>query len=244
MATGHYARAEQALDRWILRRSVDKAKDQTYFLFSLTQEQLARADFPLGGYTKDEVRAQARTRNIVTADKGESQDICFIGKDGVAGFLKREAPDAFRPGIIRHENGTVLGEHQGLPGYTIGQRKGLGVAWTEPLYVTGINVVTNELTLGLKGTLLVEHQWLRDCTWHMGALPAGGIDVLVRPRYRTKPLAARIVPAEVPGREGKPGAQVIYAEPQSCAAAGQACVAYDLADDYCLGGGWITTTPE
>lgn len=231
VATGHYARVERAFDRFILRRSVDTAKDQTYFLFSLTQDQLARADFPLGGFTKDQVREESRRRGIVTADKGESQDICFIGHDGVAGFLKREAPDAFRPGEIRHQDGRVLGEHQGLAGFTIGQRKGLGVAWTEPLYVTAIDVAANAVVLGPRETLMETTLRLRDCTWHGGSLPAG-IDVRVRPRYRSAGLRARI---EADGD----GAVVHFAEPQTRAASGQACVVYDADDAYCLGGGWI-----
>ncbi len=239
VATGHYARTVQALDRWLLRRSEDRDKDQTYFLFSLTQDQLAKADFPLGGMTKPAVRAAARSRNIITADKSESQDICFIGDDGVAGFLKREAPDAFQPGIIRHQDGRVLGEHQGLAGYTLGQRKGLGVAWTEPLFVIGVDVARNELILGAREALLTTTLDLRDVTWHPGDLPAAGVDVLVRLRHRGTPIPVRITPAEIPAREGRPGARLHFHTPQQRSAAGQAAVLYDEADELCFGGGWV-----
>ena len=240
VATGHYARTTEFAGRWLLRKSVDVGKDQTYFLFSLTQEQLAHAEFPVGHLTKLQVREHARTRKLVTADKHESQDICFIGKDGVNGFLRRERPEAFAAGAIVHENGTVLGEHTGLAAFTLGQRKGLGVAWSEPLFVTRLDVATNTVVLGARSSLLVDSATLRDCTWHLDGLPAGGLDCLVRPRHRGAPVAARMVPADVHGEEGKPGAIVHYAEPQPRVNAGQACVAYDLADEHCLGGGWFT----
>jgi tRNA-specific 2-thiouridylase len=239
VATGHYARTVEFAGRWLLRRSVDAGKDQTYFLFSLTQEQLAHAEFPVGHLTKHQVREHARSRSLATADKHESQDICFIGRDGVGGFLRRERPAAFAPGAIVHEDGTVLGEHAGLAAYTIGQRKGLGVAWREPLFVTRLDLAANTVVLGPRDALLVERAPLRDCTWHLGSLPAEGLDCLVRPRHRATPVAARIVPTEVAGDEGRPGAEVRYAEPQPRVNAGQACVAYDLADEHCLGGGWF-----
>ncbi len=231
VATGHYARTERALDRWLLRVAVDRRKDQTYFLFSLTQEQLSRALFPVGGMDKDTVRDEARKRGLITADKGESQGICFVGAGGVAGFLRREAPEAFTPGEIVDAAGAVLGEHQGLAAYTIGQRKGLGVAAAEPLYVIAIERAANRVMLGPRAALLVAEQRLRDCTWHLGDLPAGGLECLVRPRYRATPVRALVLARE-------DGTLVRYAEPQQRVNAGQACVAYDQRDEYCLGGGW------
>ena len=239
VATGHYARVAAAFDRLLPRVAVDRAKDQTYFLFSLTQEQLAHAQFPVGGLTKEEVRAAARARGLATADKRESQDICFVGRGQVGGFLKRAAPDAFPPGPIVHHDGTPLGEHAGLAGYTVGQRKGLGVAWSEPLYVTRVDRAANTLVLGPRAALLVREVALRDCTWHLGELPAAGLPCRVRTRYRGAPIAATIVAADVVGREGKPGATVRFAEPAQRPAAGQACVAYDERDELCLGGGWV-----
>jgi tRNA-specific 2-thiouridylase len=233
VATGHYARVERALDEhWLLRASVDRAKDQTYFLFSLTQEQLAHAEFPVGGMTKDEVRSASRARGLATADKHESQDICFIGDEGIGAFLRREIPDAFRPGPIELEDGRPLGEHQGLGAYTVGQRKGLGVAWSEPLFVLRIDVARNALVLGPRERLMTSELPLRDCTWHLGALPAGGLECRVRTRHRGTLAPATIVP-----RDG--GALVRFAEPQVRTNAGQACVAYSLDGEYCLGGGWV-----
>ena len=239
VATGHYARVERAFDRHVLRVAVDRAKDQTYFLFSLTQEQLAAAHFPVGHLTKDEVRDAARQRGLATADKRESQDICFIGAGGVGGFLRERVPAAFRPGEIRHADGRVLGTHQGLAAFTIGQRRGLGVAWHEPLFVTALDHAANTVTLGPRDGLLVDALALRDCTWHLGELPAQGLACRVRPRYRSPALAATILPAPGLGREGKPNATVRFAEPVMRPSAGQACVAYDDRDELCLGGGWI-----
>jgi tRNA-specific 2-thiouridylase len=234
VATGHYARVGRAFeDRWLLRTAVDKAKDQTYFLFSLTQEQLAHADFPVGAMTKDEVRQASRERGLVTADKDESQDICFVGDEGMVGFLRREIPQAFVPGAIELEDGTVLGSHQGLCGYTIGQRKGMGVAWSEPLYVVRLDRSRNVVVLGQRSALLVGGQVLQDCTWHAGPLPAQGLSCLVRTRHRGRMSPATILPADG-GR-----AVVRFHAPQQRASPGQACVAYDLSQEWCLGGGWI-----
>lgn len=233
VATGHYARIETAFDRLVLRVSADRAKDQTYFLFSLTQEQLASALFPVGGLTKEQVRDEARRRRLATADKRESQDICFIGAGGVKGFLRAEAPAAFSPGAIRHRDGRLLGEHQGLAGFTIGQRKGLGVAWHEPLYVVGLDQAANTVVLGGRADLLVDEVRLRDCTWHLGALPQAGLACRVRTRYRGAPAPATIMPEE-------DGARVRFHAPHERPSRGQACVAYDERDELCLGGGWIS----
>lgn len=233
VATGHYARTGRVDGRWALRTAADPGKDQTYFLFSLTQEQLAHADFPVGHLAKAEVRAQAAARGLRTATKHESQDICFIGREGVAGFLRREAPHAFVPGPIELEDGTVLGEHQGLAGSTIGQRKGLGVAWREPLYVVRIDRARNALVLGPRAALLVGEARLKDCTWHLAPPPPEGLACRVRARHRAPAVPATILPAD----DG--GALVRWAEPQPRVNAGQACVAYDASLEWCLGGGWF-----
>jgi tRNA-uridine 2-sulfurtransferase len=244
VATGHYARVEQALDRWVLRTSVDRTKDQTYFLFSLTQEQLAHAEFPVGGMAKDEVRAAARARGLATADKRESMDICFVGKDGLGEFLRANIPEAFQPGAIVHEDGTALGEHQGLAGYTIGQRKGLGVAWKEPLFVVRLDHRANTVVLGPRSSLLVTELPLRDCTWHLGELPRDGLRCRVRTRHRGSLLEATILPRLGTGPEGKPNATLRFAQQQPRASAGQACVAYDEREEWCLGGGWVDTAND
>ena len=236
VATGHYARVEPALDRLLLRVAADRAKDQTYFLFSLTQEQLAHARFPVGGLTKEQVRAESRRRGLATADKRESQDICFIGDGGVKGFLRREIPAAFAPGPIRHHDGRQLGTHQGLAGFTIGQRKGLGVAWHEPLYVVDLDLKANTVVLGERALLLVEEVRLRACTWHLGALPPRGLECRVRTRYRAAAVPATILPLT----DAADGALVRFHGAHERPSRGQACVAYDLRDELCLGGGWIS----
>ncbi len=243
VATGHYARVTQAFDRHVLRTAVDRNKDQTYFLFSLTQAQLAAAHFPVGDMTKDEVRAASRARGIVTADKIESQDICFIGNEGVEGFLRERIPEAFRPGPIVHSDGQVLGEHQGLAAYTIGQRKGLGIAWHEPLFVVRLDHASNTVVLGARDGLLVDELPLTDCTWHLGDLPAGGLECRVRTRHRGRVVPALVLPRPGSGPGGLPNATVRFAEPQARTNAGQACVAYDDREELCLGGGWIAPAP-
>ena len=233
VATGHYARIEKHGDRYVLGAAADKMKDQTYFLFSLTQEQLAHAQFPLGHMTKDEVRKLSNDRGLVTANKGESQDICFIGSEGTAGFLRKHIPDAFTDGDIFHVDGKKIGSHHGVGAFTIGQRKGLGVAWHEPLYVVDIDVEKNNVVLGPKDALMVSEAILRDCTWHLGPLPADGLRCNVRNRYRSRPAPATIFPTETGG------ARVVYDEPCTKPSAGQACVAYTDDGQLCLGGGWF-----
>lgn len=240
VATGHYARTVRLADgRWGLGTAADRGKDQTYFLFSLTQEQLAHAEFPVGGLTKEEVRAAALARGLVTAHKPESQDVCFVGGGGVAAFLRRRLPQAFVPGPIELEDGTVVGRHQGLPGFTLGQRHGLGIAWHEPLYVLALEPARHALIVGPRARLLTRELVLRGCTWHAGALPPQGLRCRVRLRHRGTPVPAVIQPD--PALEG--GARVVLAEPQVRPSPGQACVAYDEPLALCLGGGWIEPGP-
>lgn len=230
VGTGHYARLARIGDRHVLRRAVDTAKDQTYFLCTLSQEQLAVADFPVGGLDKPAVRAAARERSLSTADKDESMDLCFLGSDGVGGMLKRERPDAFRPGPIVDEAGRSLGEHKGLGLHTIGQRKGLGIAGAgEPLFVLRLDAAANTLVVGPRERLLVSEFRLRDCTWHLSAPGFDGLRCVVRPRHRSPPLAATV------HSDGR----VVLDQPAVRPAPGQVCAIYDPADDLCLGGGWI-----
>ncbi|MFW5846279.1 MAG: tRNA 2-thiouridine(34) synthase MnmA [Planctomycetota bacterium] len=238
VSTGHYCRIHERDGRLCPGIAADPGKDQSYFLFSLSQEQLAHAHFPLGALSKDQVRAMAAERGLITADKRESQDICFIGADGVAGFLRREAPEAFTPGPIELEDGRVLGRHDGLAAYTIGQRKGLGVAWHEPLYVVALDLDRQAVVLGPRNATRVEHAVLRDCTWHLGPpRAAGGLRCLVRNRHR-----APLRPATVhPKADG--GADVAYDAPVGRPSPGQACVFYDLDGCLCLGGGWFIRSP-
>jgi tRNA-specific 2-thiouridylase len=230
IATGHYARTERIGDRVVLRRAVDQAKDQTWFLCTLSQEQLAIAEFPVGGLDKAAVREAARRRGLPTADKRESMDLCFLGADGVGGLLTRERPDAFRPGPIVAEDGRVLGEHQGLGLHTIGQRKGLGLAGAgEPLFVLRLDAAANAVVVGPRERLLVREFRLQRCVWHLAAPGFDGLRCGVRPRHRSAPLPATV---HADGR-------VVLDEPSVRPAPGQVCAIYDPMDERCLGGGWI-----
>jgi tRNA-specific 2-thiouridylase len=228
VATGHYARVERFHDRWLPAVSADPAKDQTYFLFSLTQEQLAAAEFPVGHLTKEQVRAESARRNLATAAKHESQDICFVGTSA-ADFLRSRVPEAFRPGDIVHVDGRVVGRHEGLPAYTVGQRKGLGIAWSEPLYVVDTDPARNVVVVGERRHLDTDTLALNACTWHLGQPPAG--EVRVRLRHR-----GALLPATITGGDDR--AEVRLAAPAARMARGQACVVYDPMGRYCLGGGW------
>lgn len=230
VATGHYARLDAAGGRLRLRRAAQRDKDQSYFLFSLTQDQLGLCEFPVGALAKAQVRAEAARRGLPTAAKRESQDACFIGPEGVDGFLRRRISEAFRPGPIVHADGRELGRHQGLAAFTIGQRHGLGIAWREPLHVLHLDPTSNTVTVGERPLLAVPELHLRSCTWRCD-LP---IDCLVRLRHRGQPLPARI------WAEGD-AARVRFATPQARSSPGQACVAYDLSDEWCLGGGWVSS---
>ena len=235
VCTGHYARIEydKARDRWLLRKGVDLTKDQSYFLFSMTQEQLSSTLFPLGGFTKPQIREMARNEGLVTAGKAESQDICFIPNNDYATFLKEHFPNKIPDkGAIKHTDGTVLGEHQGIHSATIGQRKGLGVAFGRPLYVTAIDANKNEITLGDHQATLSRTFHIKNATWVYEDPQIGKEHSLnIKIRARSKEVKGTVTPLEG-GR-----AKVVFQEPQSAVTPGQAAVFY--LDDYVFGGGWI-----
>src|SRR4051812_14879294 len=153
VATGHYARVEQRDGRWLLRRSADHEKDQSYFLFSLTQEQLSRAVFPVGSLTKTEVREQARRLSLNVADKPDSQEICFVPDGDYASFVAARRPELTEGGAIVDQQGQQLGTHGGIHRFTIGQRKGLGLAAPAPLYVLRIDPASRDVTVGPRAAL-------------------------------------------------------------------------------------------
>ena len=268
VATGHYARRrwDEATGRWQLLRASDPAKDQSYVLYHLTQDTLAHMLFPLGELTKDEVRELARAHGFVTAEKPESQDICFVPDGDYAGFIEgwcltrcceREAPCvplavaaeggprsaptgsgsvaiAFEPGEIVNRGGRVLGEHAGLIRYTIGQRKGIGVAAREPLYVLGKDAAANRLVVGFKDELLSSGVVACDVNLISGGVLEGPRKVQVKTHYRQRPVLAT---AE---QTGPDELTVTFEEPQRAAAPGQAAVLYE--GDVVLGGGTIART--
>jgi len=233
VATGHYARKERDPEtgRWRLLEGRDERKDQSYFLFGLTQEQLARALFPVGHLRKDEVRRLAAERGLPTADKAESQEICFVPDGDYAGFVERQAAAEDRSGPIVDRAGRVLGRHPGIHRYTVGQRKGLGVTAPRPRYVLAVLPASRAVVVGGEEELLADGLTAREVSWLSVALPAGPLRAAVKIRYRHEaaPATVRALPG---GR-----AEVMFDAPQRAITPGQAAVFYD--GEVCLGGGWI-----
>jgi len=231
VATGHYARVERAGDRWVLKRSVDRDKDQSYFLFSLTQDQLASAMFPVGSLTKPEVRREAHRLALQVADKPDSQEICFVPDGDYASFVARKAPHAAHSGAIVAESGEQIGTHAGVHRFTIGQRKGLGVSGPMPLYVLRIDADTGDVTVGPRSSLERTTLTASGVNWIAVEEPAGWLPVTAQIRYRHAPASAR-VRAIAGGR-----AELAFDTPQSAITPGQAVVFYER--DVVVGGGWI-----
>ena len=231
VATGHYARVEtDPLGRSVLKRGLDASKDQSYFLFTLTQEQLARAMFPVGALDKPMVRALARDLGLSVSEKPDSHEICFVADGDHAGFLERQGAAPGR-GVIRSLDGTVVGTHEGVHRFTVGQRKGLGVASPIRLYVVGIDADAGAVTVGPREALERVELTASGVNWIAGAPPSGGTRVTAQIRYRHRHAAAAITPLP------ESRVRVVFDEPQHAVAPGQAAVFYD--EDVVLGGGWI-----
>jgi len=234
MATGHYVRlvAGEEGQRQVLRAR-DRSKDQSYILHVLSQEKLARALFPVGEYPKTEVRALARQFDLPTAERADSQDLCFLGGEDYRAFLRRNAPGRFtRTGPIVNRAGQVLGRHQGLAFYTIGQRKGVGLASPIPLYVLEKDVATNTLVVGDEHELGRSELVAERVNWMNGAPPAGPFWAEVKTRYTAREAAAVVEPLD------GGSVRVCFDQPQRDITPGQAAVFY--AGDRLLGGGLIT----
>jgi tRNA-uridine 2-sulfurtransferase len=232
VATGHYARVEPRGDgRWLLKRSLDRGKDQSYFLFSLTQEQLARAAFPVGDLSKPRVREEARRLGLNVAEKPDSQEICFVPSGDYASFVARKHPDVARSGAIVDEQGRKLGEHGGVHRFTVGQRKGLGLAAPAPLYVLKLEPETRTVVVGSREALERTTLTASGVNWIACDAPDDWIRVEAQIRHRHQPAAAR-VRALANG-----GAELEFDRPQAAITPGQAVVFYD--DDVVVGGGWI-----
>jgi tRNA-specific 2-thiouridylase len=233
VATGHYARSgfDATTGRALLRRAADAAKDQSYVLFNLTQEQLARARFPLGEMDKPRVRELARTLGFPTAEKPDSQDICFVQDHDKDGFLRRTLGSEPEPGPITDRDGRVLGTHEGLLGYTIGQREGLGIAVGRPLYVLELDQANNRLVVGGREELLGWSLTAERFNWVSVAPPEGPLRIGAKIRSRHEPAAATL------NLEERGTARVAFDAPQPAITPGQAVVCYD--GDVVLGGGWI-----
>jgi tRNA-specific 2-thiouridylase len=249
VATGHYARRRVVAtadgERAELARAADGAKDQTYFLYGLRQDQLWHSRFPLGDLTKPEVRDVARGLRLVTADKAESQEICFVPGGDYRAELRSRGGWEPRPGPVLDADGTSLGEHGGAAGFTIGQRRGLGVATGEPRFVSRIDPATNAIVLGRREDLETRRVPLDGVTFVADAPPAGRspdgawapFRAQVRIRHRA-PLVYAVVRPVGPGEPARGGRWTVETEhPVWAIAPGQACVLYD--GDRCLGGGRI-----
>jgi tRNA-specific 2-thiouridylase len=231
VATGHYARITRDPGGvYHLFRGVDDRKDQAYFLFALTQAQLARAMFPVGGMPKDEVRRIAVERNLRVADKPDSQEICFVPDGEYASVVDRRLP-ADRSGLVVDAHGRVLGRHDGVHHFTIGQRKGLGIAASEPLYVVKLDAERQIVQVGPRAALERLSLTASRANWVGGAPPTGGLRAQVQIRSRHSAADALVTPLG-PSRIG-----VVFDVPQSAVTPGQAAVVFQ--GDEVLGGGWI-----
>lgn len=228
VATGHYVR----IDRGSIARARDATKDQSYYLFSLAPEQRARARFPLGELTKDEVRAIARDLGLPTADKPESQDVCFVPGGDYREVVRARRPDALRPGPITDIEGNVLGEHPGVAAFTIGQRRGIGVAFGRPAYVVDLDPSTNTVVVGERAAILRRRLEASNVVWSERP-PAGPLPCRAQIRHNHR--AAPAIATAGPGRT----LTVEFERPVEAVAPGQAVVLYCLADRRVLGGGWI-----
>ena len=238
IATGHYARvrSNDATGRYELLRARDMSKDQSYFLFGLTQDQLSRADFPLGELTKQEVRDIARRLAVPVAEKPESQEICFVPSGDYVRFIESylheqgsSLPDG--AGDIVTAAGEVVGRHDGLHRYTVGQRRGLGIATGRPMYVVALDRAKNRLIVGEDESLRSTAAEVRAVNWIPFAQPDGPVEALVRIRNRHEPAEAQITPLDASR------ARIEFREPQRAITPGQAAVFYS--DDLVLGGGWL-----
>jgi tRNA-specific 2-thiouridylase len=234
VASGHYARVDvdPETGHYRLRRAVDRSKDQSYFLFQLDQSQLAAVSFPLGGLRKDEVRERARVLGLVTADKPESQEICFVPGGDYARVVEEIRPGALAgEGEIVDEAGRVLGRHRGVHRYTVGQRKGLGLSADRPLYVIRIDAPGNRIVVGDAEALGVRTARVAQVSWIAGAPPAVGARARVQVRHRHEGADACLEPI------GEREARVHFDAPVRAVAPGQAAVFY--AGDAVVGGGWL-----
>jgi tRNA-specific 2-thiouridylase len=235
LATGHYAKIERdgPGGRWLLRKARDESKDQSYFLYGLTQEELSRTLFPLGALLKEETRELASGRGVVNAAKPDSQDICFVKGGRYELFLEKSGL-ACRPGDIMDRSGKVLGTHRGLHRYTVGQRRGLGALGPEPSYVLSLDPVADTLTVGTEPELLSSWAIADDVNLIAVERLTAPLETQVKIRHRQAASPAQVLPLEG-GR-----LKIVFREPQRAVAPGQAAVMYQ--GDLVIGGGTVVST--
>lgn len=234
IVSGHYARIfrDENTGRWLLGKAVDASKDQSYFLYGLTQEQLSHILFPLGELTKTEAREIAQAQGFVNAHKKDSQDICFIPDGDYLSFMCRHTGKTYAPGNFLDQNGKIVGRHKGAVGYTLGQRKGLGLAMGQPVYVCNKNMEDNTVTVGPNECLMHRTLRARDWFWHTIPELNAPLPVLAKARSRMTEQPATVYPEE------NGFARVEFDEPQRAITPGQAVVLYD--GDLVVAGGTIT----
>jgi tRNA-specific 2-thiouridylase len=239
VATGHYARIERdgVSGRYLLRKGIDRGKDQSYVLYMMSQNQLRHALMPLGGFTKERVRQIARELGLPVADKAESQEICFIPDGDYTGFLKECVPQGAKPGPILDREGNTLGEHRGILFYTIGQRKGLGISAGEPLYVVAIDRGRNSIIVGSKREVYADELIAADLNWIAMESLKQPIELKAKIRYRHREADAVIT-----SLSRGDGAHVKFKQPQMAITPGQAIVFYHK--DTVVGGGTIAQAKE
>ena len=232
-ATGHYARValDERTGRYVLRKGIDKKKDQSYVLFSLTQDQLDHALFPIGDYVKEEVRSKALHVGLRVHDKPESQEICFIHESSYHSFLKERLAESVKPGSIVDKDGNILGEHKGIPFYTIGQRRGLRLAKGKPLYVVEIDRKKNAIIVEGKEDVFADTFIVDSLNWTSPQDTSSPFSAQVKIRYNHPGSEAVLSP----GRENE--IEITFNNPQKAITPGQAAVFYD--GDRVIGGGWI-----
>ncbi len=230
IATGHYARIDQVDGVHRLCRGIDAQKDQSYVLFGVNRDMLARTLFPIGGMTKGEVRGHARRFGLAVSDKPDSVDICFVPDRDYARVVRERRPQAFAEGVVVDADGNKVGRHGGVANFTIGQRRGLGIAMGLPIYVTGLDADTNTVTVGSKDDLASTKLSASGVRWLIDP-PTGPVRAGVKIRYAHRAAPATVEPV------GIDRVRVEFDSPQQAITPGQAAVFYD--DDVVLGGGWI-----
>ena len=231
IATGHYARVERRPDGWHLLRGVDAKKDQSYFLHRLDQAQLGRVVFPLGGWTKEQATEYAKTHNLPVPLESESQDLCFVKEDGYAPFIESRRPDLKKEGAVVDSSWKVVGSHEGLFRFTVGQREGIGVSAADRLYVKEVHADSNVVVVGTREEVSTTRCVVGQVAWVAGKPPPDESRLNVRLRYRHSGA-----PCVVHLREGS-SVEVEFDQPQFAVTPGQAAVFCD--GDEVLGGGWI-----
>lgn len=233
VATGHYARTDRDPEsgRWLLKKALDAGRDQSYFLYTLTQRQLAHARFPLGGMEKRQVRELAERLGFVNAHRKDSQDICFIPGGDYGAFIESHTGESFPPGDFLDREGRVVGRHRGAARYTLGQRKGLGLSMGEPVYVCGKDMAAGTVTVGPESALYAREILTEDLNW----IALEGLDAPLRVKVKTRSRQAEqeaVISPEAGGR-----VRIVFDRPQRAVTPGQAAVFYD--GDSVLGGGTI-----